>query len=90
MLPAIRKKQKLVGRVRRMRGQMEALERLLEAEVPSADILNLVASVRGALNGLTAELVEDHLREHVLSAPDDRSRQQGADDLVEVVRTYLR
>lgn len=85
-------KQKLLARVRRLKGQMEAIERALEAEVPCGQVLNLAASVRGAMNGLTAELIEDHIREHV-SNPDkdgDAARAQGAAELIEAVRTYLK
>lgn len=85
-------KTKLLARVRRLKGQIEAIERSLEAEVPCGEILNLVASVRGAVTGLTAELIEDHIREHV-SNPDkdeDVARAQGAAELIDVIRTYLK
>jgi DNA-binding FrmR family transcriptional regulator len=59
---------KLLGRVRRIKGQAEAVERALEAEIGCSDILMLVASMRGAINGLTAELMEDHIRHHVVGA----------------------
>lgn len=83
---------KLLSRVRRLKGQLEAVERALENEVPCGEILNLVASVRGAVNGLTVELIEDHVREHV-SNPEtdaDKERAQGAADLIQVIRTYLK
>ncbi len=85
-------KAKLIARVRRLKGQIEAIERSLEAEAPCGEVLNLVASVRGAVGGLTLELIEDHIREHV-SNPDkdeDAARAQGAAELIEVVRTYLK
>jgi DNA-binding FrmR family transcriptional regulator len=85
-------KAKLLGRIRRLKGQMEAVERALEAEVPCGDILNLVASVRGAVNGLMGELIEDHIRIHVVD-PDkdeDSDRAQGAAELIDVVRKYLK
>lgn len=92
MSHTIKEKAKLLARVRRIKGQVEAIERSLEAEGPCSEVLNLVASVRGAITGLTAELIEDHIREHV-SNPDkdvDPARAQGAAELIEVVRTYLR
>lgn len=87
----IENKAKLLARVRRLKGQIEAIERSLEAEAPCADTLNLVASVRGAFNGLTAELIEEHIREHI-SAPeqDMKAREQGAAELIEVVKRYLK
>lgn len=90
MSHTIREKSKLVARVRRIKGQVEAVERALESEIGCADILQLVASVRGAINGLTAELIEDHVHHHILGVDSDDERKRGADELVEVVRTYLK
>ena len=57
MSHTVQNKSKLLARVRRLKGQMEAIERALEAEVSCAEILNLAASVRGATNGLVVELL---------------------------------
>ena len=91
MTHTVREKSKLLARVRRIRGQVEAIERALETEVGCADVLQVIASVRGAVNGLMAEVIEDHIRCHV-TAPSlaARQRDQGADDLIEVVRAYLK
>lgn len=80
----------MIARVRRLKGQMEAIERALEAEEPCGDVLNLVASVRGAVQGLTVELIEDHISEQVAGAETDRQREKGAAELVEVVRRYMK
>jgi DNA-binding FrmR family transcriptional regulator len=87
-----REKTKLLNRVRRIRGQIEAVERALDAEQGCADILHLLAAARGGMNGLMAEVIEDHIREHVASPSikDDQERARGADELVDVVRTYLK
>jgi DNA-binding FrmR family transcriptional regulator len=91
MTHTIREKTKLLARVRRIRGQVEAIERALEAEVGCADVLQVIASVRGAVNGLMAEVFEDHVRNHVLApALAANERAEGADDLMEIVRTYLK
>jgi FrmR/RcnR family transcriptional regulator, repressor of frmRAB operon len=92
MAHTIRHKTKLLNRIRRLRGQVEATERALEAERDCIDVMQLVASVRGAANGLMAELMEDHIRYHVsdpLSDPD-RARAKGSEQLIEVVHSYLR
>jgi FrmR/RcnR family transcriptional regulator, repressor of rcnA expression len=86
-----REKVKLLNRVRRIRGQMEAVERALEGEQGCADVLQLIAGVRGAINGLMAEVIEDHIRLHVADhglAPDQRN--EGAAELIDVVRAYLK
>lgn len=92
MSHTIKEKAKLLGRVRRIKGQMEAVERALEAEMACGEILQLVASVRGAINGLTVELIEDHIVHHVVDPINepDAKRAKGAADLIDVVRTYLK
>lgn len=87
-----REKTKLLNRVRRIRGQVEAIERALEGENDCVQVLQLIASTRGAINGLMAEVLEDHVREHV-AAPNgisDVERAKGADELVDVIRTYFK
>lgn len=86
----IQNKSKIIARVRRLRGQMEAIERALESEASCAEILNLAASVRGATNGLVVELLEDHLRNHVVDVEGDAQRKAGADELIEVMRRHLK
>src|SRR6266478_8360754 len=65
MAHTTREKAKLLNRVRRIRGQIEAVERALEAEKSCAQVMHLVAAARGAMNGFMAEIVEDHIRFHV-------------------------
>lgn len=87
-----RHKSKLLARVRRIKGQIEAIERSLEGEAPCGEVLNLVASIRGAVQGLTSELIEDHIREHVSNPDrdDDAGRAQGAAELIDIIRTYFK
>lgn len=90
MSHTIRDKEKLIARVRRLKGQIEGIERALEAEKPCGEVLRQLASARGAMSGLTAEVMEDHLREHVLHAETDADRKQGGEELIEVIRTYMK
>ena len=90
MAHTIRDRDKLIARVRRLKGQIEGIERALEAEKPCAEILRQVASARGAMSGFTVEVIEDHLREHVLYAHTEPERRQGAEELIEVIRTYMK
>jgi DNA-binding FrmR family transcriptional regulator len=83
-------KTKLLARVRRIRGQVEALEHALEAERGCSEVLQQIAAVRGAINGLMAEVMEDHIEGHLLPAEDDAKRRRSADELIEVMRTYLK
>jgi len=92
MSHTVREKSKLLARVRRIRGQVEALERALEAERAWAEVLQQIAAVRGAMSGLMVEVIEDHIRTHIANPAiaRDSERSKGADELIEVVRTYIR
>ncbi len=88
----IRKKPELLNRVRRISGQVKAIENALNSEQECGAVLQLIASVRGATNGLMAEILEEHIRMHVLGMNEqpDEMRLKGADEVVDVVRTYLK
>jgi DNA-binding FrmR family transcriptional regulator len=92
MAHTTRDKEKLLGRVRRIRGQVEAVERALAEEHECADVLQLVAACRGALNSLMAELIEGHVQFHLLSRNGRKSARQAeaAQELIDVVRAYLK
>ena len=64
----IRDRQKLLGRVRRIRGQVEAIERALESEAGCETVMHQIAGVRGAVAGLMAEVIDDHIRTHLVDA----------------------
>jgi FrmR/RcnR family transcriptional regulator, repressor of frmRAB operon len=85
-------KEKLLTRIRRIGGQVAAIERALNSDEECADVLQLMASCRGALNGLMAELMEGHVRFHVLApnARADSPQRKGAEELIDIIRTYLK
>jgi DNA-binding FrmR family transcriptional regulator len=88
----VREREKLIARVRRIRGQVEAVERAILEEKGCYDVLQTVTAARGALNSLVAEMIEDHVRFHVLD-PEERvsaKRQRAADELVDIVRAYVK
>ena len=86
-----KEKQKLVARIKRIRGQVDSIERSLTTGDDCADILMLLANVRGGINSLMAEVLEDHIRLHLLS-PDKKIAQphELAEDLIDLVRAYLK
>lgn len=92
MTHTIRSKQKLLARVRRLRGQVEAIERALEGEAGCEQVMHLLAGARGAMAGLMAEVVEDHVRTHLVD-PEIHPNVLNTDSveqLLDVVRTYLK
>ncbi len=92
MSHTIRKKPQLLNRVSRISGQVTAIEKAINAEAECGAVLQLIASVRGAINGLMAEVLEEHIRSHVTEIGDkpEAIRIRGADELIDVVRTYLK
>jgi len=92
MAHTIREKQKLLTRVRRIRGQVEGIERALNNETGCEHVMHLIAGARGAMAGLMAEVVEDHVREHLVDTqkyPDALSAE-ATDQLIEVIRAYMK
>ncbi|KQP43228.1 formaldehyde-responsive transcriptional repressor FrmR [Pseudorhodoferax sp. Leaf274] len=84
-------KKKALLRVRRIRGQADALERALEAGADCGPVLQQLAAIRGAVNGLMAEVLESHIREEFGAPGEDADRHaQRVQDMTALVRTYLR
>ena len=92
MTHTIREKQKLLARARRIRGQVEAIERALESEAGCEQIMHLLATARGAMAGLMAVVVEEHVRTHLVDAESfpGALNVDAANQLLDVVRTYLK
>lgn len=81
---------KLIARLRRIKGQVEGVERALESDADCTEVLRQIASIRGAMTGLTNEVFEEHLRCHVVDAADDNARQKGADEMMQILKSYLK
>jgi DNA-binding FrmR family transcriptional regulator len=92
MTHTVRDKQKLLARVRRIKGQVEAIERALDGEAGCEHVMHQIAGVRGAMAGLMAEVLEDHVRTHLVDAEKypKALNQNAAEQLLDVVRTYLK
>jgi DNA-binding FrmR family transcriptional regulator len=82
-----REKLDLLNRIKKVRGQLESVERALNEDAPCADVLQRLAAARGSINSLMAELMEDHIRHHMGKS---KSAEAGVDDLIEIVRSYLK
>jgi DNA-binding FrmR family transcriptional regulator len=91
MTHVAREKTKLLNRLKRIRGQLEAIERAVDQDVECARVLQQATSCRGALEGFIAEVIEDHIREHMIdpNMPPDDARVRAAEELVEIVHAYL-
>ena len=92
MAHTIREKKKLLARVKRIRGQVDAIERALDGEAECDRIMHMIAGIRGAVAGLMAEVVEDHVRTHLVDPEKNPGalNTDAAEQLIEVVHTYLK
>ena len=92
MTHTIREKKKLLARVSRIRGQIEAIERALSEEAECERIMHMIAGIRGGVASLMAEVVEDHIRTHLVDPQKNPGalNAEAADQLIEVVHTYLK
>jgi FrmR/RcnR family transcriptional regulator, repressor of frmRAB operon len=87
-----KEKAKLLNRLKRLRGQIEAIERAVEAADECAAVLQQATACRGALDGFIAEVIEDHIREHMVDPHAGREAPQvlAAEELIEIVHQYLK
>jgi DNA-binding FrmR family transcriptional regulator len=83
-----REKLDLVTRTKKVIGQLESVLRGLNDDEQCADILQRLAAARGAINSLMGELLEDHIRNHM--PRNSKSSEEAANDVIEIVRTYLK
>lgn len=91
MSHTIQHRKPLLTRVRRIKGQVQALEGLLEAGSDCAAVLQQIAAVRGAVTGLMTEVLEGHIREHLgAEQVSAEERAQDVDRVLAVLRSYLR
>ncbi len=81
---------KLLNRAKRIRGQVEAIERSINEGSSCSDLLCLIASTRGAMNSLMAEIIEQHVEDNLLNGKNDRERVRAAEELLEVISAYLK
>lgn len=92
MAHTVHDQDKLIRRIRRIRGQVNAVEQALADEQDCSSVLMTLAACRGAINSLMSEVLEGHVRFHVLANGEQPTAAQkaAADDLIEVIRTYLK
>ena len=85
-----REKMKFLQRLRKLRGQVDAVDRSLGVDEDCGDQLMLLAAVRGGVNGLMGEVLEDHIRFHLTDGSKERIAPELAEDLIDLVRAYLK
>lgn len=88
----VKGKTRLLNRVRRLRGQVDAIERALEDEDDCSEILHVIVAARGAINGLMTQVIEGHILDHLLddSGHSEAAKRHDADELIAALKTYMR
>lgn len=90
MAHTIRDKSKLLARVRRIQGQLRSLETQLESEEDCMAVLQQIAAVRGAINGLMSAVIEGHMIDHVVNEAKQERRREETDVFLQVIKSYLK
>jgi DNA-binding FrmR family transcriptional regulator len=91
MAHVLQQKKQLTARLKRIRGQMDAVERALDdKDSECINILQLVAAARGAMSALMAELMAEHLLHHVVEPEHGQDPREAADDLIKIFKTYMK
>ncbi|EEG08628.1 metal/formaldehyde-sensitive transcriptional repressor [Pseudogulbenkiania ferrooxidans] len=90
MAHTVKDKAKLLARVRRIQGQTAGLERLLDSETDCTAVLQQIAAIRGAVNGLMAAVIEGHLTDHVVKEAEQAQRQRDLDAVLQIIKSYLK
>ncbi|MBB5193684.1 DNA-binding FrmR family transcriptional regulator [Silvimonas terrae] len=90
MSHTIKDKARLLARVRRIQGQAAALEKQLDVEGDCGAILQQIAAIRGAVNGLLAAVIEGHITDHLVLEADEAQRREDLDVVLQVIRSYVK
>ena len=90
MAHTIREKTKILARVNRIKGQLDAFAKAIEGEQDEYQVMQLLSSCRGAMNGLMAEVVEGHIREHIVEAENRKLAAEAGEQLIDIMRSFLK
>jgi FrmR/RcnR family transcriptional regulator, repressor of rcnA expression len=83
-----REKLDLVNRTKKVIGQLESVLKGLNDDEQCSEVLRRLAAARGAINSLMGELIEDHIINHM--PKNSKSAEEATEDIVQIVRTYLK
>ncbi len=89
-----RDRRKLIGRINRMIGQLEAIKELLSGDDDEAadercyEVMRQLASIKGAHRGLMAAYLEGFVSDHMKMAAQDGTIEEFADELIDIVRSF--
>lgn len=90
MSHTVRHKKMLLTRLKKIQGQSTALEKMLNREHECAEILQQLAAISGAVNGMMLQVIQGHLTDHVVKEPDETQREADLETVMQVIKSYLK
>lgn len=90
MAHIIANKEKLMLRLKKVKGQISAIEKAIESESDCFGVLQQISAVRGSVQSLMGEVLDDHIKEHLGNHVDDERREKEIENLTSLLKTYLR
>lgn len=90
MSHTIRDKDKLIARVNRIKGQLEAVTQVLNGEEEPYKLLQMLSSSRGALTGLMGDILEGHILEHIVEAPTKKEAAQAGREVTDILKSFFK
>lgn len=86
-----RDKERLLNRIRRIQGQLNAVAKAVEEERECSLVLQTIAAARGAINGLMAEILEGHVRFLIYAENQTpKNKAESTEEVVEFIRAYVK
>lgn len=83
-------KKKLTARVSKIQGQVSGLKKMLDEEQECQSVLQQIAAIRGAVNGLMKEVIKGHLHEHLVLEESKEQREADMDVVIKVIDSYIK
>lgn len=83
-------KKRALTRLKRIKGQAEALEKAISAGTDCGKLLQQIAALRGAANGLMADVLDSHLRETFIPAKSKKLKNIDVEKEIKTVTTIMR
>ncbi|KFD19131.1 MULTISPECIES: Ni(II)/Co(II)-binding transcriptional repressor RcnR [Tatumella] len=90
MSHTIRDKKKLKARTNKIEGQVVALKKMLDEPHECTAILQQIAAIRGAVNGLLREVIKGHITEHIVHESEESKREEDLDIVLKVLDSYMK
>ena len=88
MAHTAREKEKILSRINRMKGQLDAVAKALDGDRDCYEIMRLLASCRGAINGLMGDVIEGHIRDHIVQAETKKDAAQSGEEIIEIMKSF--